>query len=237
MVRPSAKSIFNALMIVGVLCALVSCDNSIFEREISEGIIEYKVSFPYYDQESIMASMLPENAKLEFKGDHFVSEISSGIAFKTTLIGNNKEHYIDQQLQLLSKKLFTRLKERDIMVINGDLPELTLIHTDETDTIAGFICKKAIAIFDDISKPEIELYYTDRIGLTDPNWHTPFSSIEGVLLKYEVEQYNMRMRLEATSVERTKIPQDKFKVREGFEEVSPERMQFELQQILESFEI
>lgn len=181
--------------------------------------------------------MLPEKATLEFKDDRFVSQVSSGIAFRTILIGNNSEHKIDQALQLLSKRLYTSMDERDLMVFNSTMPEMTLIYTNETDTVAGYKCKKAIAIFNDISRPEIELYYTENIGLKDPNWHTPFASIPGVLLRYEIEQYNMRMRLEAVSVERALIPEENFKLQEGFEEVTPERMQYELQQILETFDI
>jgi len=220
-----------------LVCTLLSCDNTLFEREISEGVIEYKVSFPFYDQESIMAGMLPDKATLEFKEDRFVSQVSSGIAFRTTLIGNNTERTIDQVLQLLSKRFYTSMTERDVMAFNSSMPEMTLIYTNETDTVAGYKCKKAIAIFNDISRPEIELYYTDDIGLKDPNWHTPYAEIPGVLLRYEMEQYNMRMRLEAISVEKIIIPEERFKIQENFEEVAPERMQYELQQILETFDI
>ena len=181
--------------------------------------------------------MLPDKATLEFKEDRFVSQVSSGIAFRTTLIGNNTERTIDQVLQLLSKRFYTSMTERDVMAFNSSMPEMTLIYTNETDTVAGYKCKKAIAIFNDISRPEIELYYTDDIGLKDPNWHTPYAEIPGVLLRYEMEQYNMRMRLEAISVEKIIIPEERFKIQENFEEVAPERMQYELQQILETFDI
>lgn len=231
-----ARNLPTAVLLLSA-AVLLSCNSELFQQDIKEGIIEYHVTFPYYDQDNIMASMLPESATLEFKDDKFVSELSAGIAFKTSLIGNNSEHYIDQTLQLLNKRFYCRLRERDVFLIGGDRPDMTLVFTNETDTVAGFLCKKAIAIFNELDQPEIELYYTDRIALNDPNWHTPFADIPGVLLKYEIEQYNMRMRLEATSVEAVKIPDERFQVKEGLEEVKAERIQYELQQIMETFEL
>lgn len=202
---------------------------------MKEGIIEYQITFPYYDQDNIMASMLPEKATLEFNDDRFLSELSAGIAFKTSLIGNNSEHYIDQTLQLLQKRFYCRLNERDVLMVGGERPEMTLVFTNETDTVAGFNCKKAIAIFSDIDLPEIELFYTEQIALKDPNWHTPYSEIPGVLLRYEIIQYDLRMRLEATSIQAMEVPEERFQVKEGLEEVEPERIQYELQQIMETF--
>ena len=76
------------------------------------------------------------------------------------------------------------------------------MKTEEVDTIAGYLCKKAIGTLGDDTEHPINIYYTDAIKIENPNWCTMFKDIPGVLMAYEVEQFNLRMRLEARELEK-----------------------------------
>jgi GLPGLI family protein len=111
------------------------------------------------------------------------------------------------------------------------------IFTNEIDTIAGFPCKKAIVVFDEIDTKEIEIYYTDRIKMKNANWYNPFKEIPGVMLRYEFDQYDMRMRLEASSVLAREVTDNEFSNLPEFEQVDPIRLQHELEEVLSTFSL
>jgi len=69
----------------------------------------------------------------------------------------------------------------------------------------------------------------------DPNWFGPFSEIPGVLLRYELVQYGMRMRLDATTVTVGPVDLAKFAAKDNYQNVSPEALHKELEEVLGTF--
>ena len=118
----------------------------------------------------------------------------------------------------------------------GDFPELTIIFTPGVDTIAGFRCKEAIAIYNDASKPDMTLYYTDEINMTQPNWCNQFHEIDGVLLAYEIDRYDIRMRFRATSFSEEEVPQSEFDIPLDFSMVTATVLEKEIEETLRTFD-
>ena len=52
---------------------------------------------------------------------------------------------------------------------------------------------------------EAKVYYTNEIGITNPNWSNPYSKIDGVLMDFQMERYGVAMHLKAKSVLAQKI--------------------------------
>lgn len=212
------------------------CSNDLLQRKLGEGVIEYALSFPDYDPNGIMAGMLPERTTLTFADDKQVAELSAGMGiFRTIMVMDGVKKGLDYHLSMMSKKMVAHLQPRDLGLFHQDSGKPIIVYTEDQDTIAGYPCKRAIAIFDRIDHPETELWYTDRIELQDPNWFSPFAEIPGVLLRYDVVQYGMRMRLDAISVKPGQVDPAKFKVKGGFEKVQPEVLHHELAEVLGTF--
>lgn len=221
-----------------VICTpfLSGCTSHFLDRKVSEGVIEYALSFPDQDPESLMAGMLPEQTTVSFADGVQVAELSAGMGiFRTTMVVDGANRAMDYHLSIMSKKLVAHLEPRDMALFNGEHRSPSIIHTTDVDTIAGYPCKRAIAIFDGISQPETDLWYTDRIALKNPNWFGPFAEIPGVLLRYDLVQHGMRMRLEAMRVEPGKVDPAKFQVKEDFDRVRPEALHHELSEVLGTF--
>lgn len=208
-----------------------------FDNRVSEGTIEYEVTFPYLDDEvGLLKSLLPDKMILHFKDDKYVSEMNTvGGMFKNRFISNQDEKLLAHELKVFKKKIVASYDANGVNRLLNTLPTLTIIETNETDTIAGYACKKAIGIFDQIGMPEMTIYYTDGINIDTPNWCTQFHSIDGVLLQYEVEQFGVRMRFRANSVTPTTVNNEILKKEADYEEVSYEVMETELEQILDTF--
>lgn len=215
--------------------ACTSCEEDMEDGETIEGafdagVIRFEVTYPYYDKEGFMATMMPDEMIMKIKDGMFRNEISKGI-FRTVFISDNRQKTLRQQLYFWSKKIAVKLSEQETNDFIKSFPKMTIEYTDETDSIAGFLCKQAIATFDNPELPSIELYYTNEIQLQDPNWCNQFKEIDGVLLQYEVERYGLRMRFRATEIYYEEILDSDFLIEEGYKYVSAETMDTEMETI------
>lgn len=222
------------------MLATISCSRfNAFDRRINEGLIEYEVTFPYLDDSNnMLASLLPEKMLMYFQHDKYTTELATvGGLFKNRFVSSHDDQTLVHQLKVFKKRIEARYNKTAVQHQINSMPQLTIIETNEVDTVAGFPCKKAIGIFDHISLPEMTIYYTDKINIESPNWFTQFSSIEGVLMQYEVEQLGIRMRFRAKSVQSLKVDPKHLLPEPDYEHVSPDQLQVEIQELLNSFNL
>lgn len=207
------------------------------QHQVKEGVIEYALTFPDYDPNGLMAGMLPEKTTLYFNEEQQVADLSAGMGvFRTSMVVNTPKQIMDYHMSVMSKKLVSQLGPRDLMLFNKESAALTILYTGATDTIAGYPCKKAIAVYNGIEQPEVELWYTDAIRMDKPNWYSPYTEIPGVLMRYEMVQYGMRMRLNATSVTPGPVDPSKFEAKPDYDKVTPEVLHHELEEVLSTFQ-
>ncbi len=228
----------RALLSAAVASAFLSgnCGHSLLRHRVTEGVIEYALSFPDFDPKGLMAGMLPEKTTLYFNEDQQMADLSAGMGvFRTSMVVNTPTKTLDYHMSVMSKKLVSELHLRDLSLFNKESQALTILYTNVTDTIAGYPCKKAVAIYSGIDQPEVALWYTDAIQLNAPNWYGPYSDIPGVLMRYEMVQYGMRMRLNATSVTPGPVDPSKFVLKPDYDRVTPEVLHHELEDVLSTF--
>jgi hypothetical protein len=228
------KNILAFLLVTPVLFG--GCGRSMVQTRISEGTIEYDITFPDYDPNGLMAGMLPEKTQLYFDAEHQVADLSAGMGvFRTSLIANTQKQLLDYHMSVMSKKLVSELGPKDLVQFNKDSQAMTIVYTNVEDTIAGYPCKKAIAIYSGLEQPEVELWYTTSINMDRPNWFGPYSDIPGVLLQYEMIQYGMRMKLRASKVTPGPLDAQRLVRKLDHDLVEPAVLQHELQEVLSTF--
>ncbi len=217
-------------------CSTIS--NDVFDKRISEGVIEYRVSFPEMTDESITASLLPESMIYEFSEKAFASHFeAAGGVFKNRIVANRDLKTVEHQLKIFRKKIKVKMDNTGVIQMLSNYPKMTVIVTEDTDTIAGYHCKKALVVYEDVEIPEIEVFYTTDIKMESPNWCTQYRDIEGVLMAYEIEEFGVRMRLEAESVQNTPLDPEALATQDDYTEISRESMDVELEQLVETFEL
>ncbi|MBT6438373.1 MAG: hypothetical protein HOB26_07385 [Flavobacteriales bacterium] len=228
-------SLFKLILLLGML-NLISCDSSIFHPKLSEGEIEYDVTYPAMEAENVMVEFMPESMTYKFKNNKFITDLSAGMGmFKANFIGDCETHKMTHLVKMVNKKYNTVYDENSIAILNKAYDDFTLIETNSTKTIAGYECKKIWVIFTAVSMPNFELYYTSDISIKDPNWSLPFTGVEGVLMEYEMKRNGIIMKLTATSVKKTDVEDDVFSVPEEYEDVTIEFMEEELDKLFETF--
>jgi len=218
---------FLPLLLIG----WVGCD-SLYRKSISEGVIEFEITYPETDAGDLMAGILPGEMTLKFKDNKTIGELSSMGIFTTSVIAYPDSRKVAQLVKIMTKKYVLMLDSAEVKDLYSELPEMTIHFVDETKEIAGYKCKKAIITFKNNIKEEFSVYYTNDIEIENSNWCTPFYEIDGVLLEYQVRKYNIEMRLTATRVINLTVDDSEFEIPPDYNKITQE----EMNQIFEGFQ-
>jgi GLPGLI family protein len=223
------------ILVLGVVF-VVGCNGSIFHPKLSEGEIEYDITYPIMDPDNVMADFMPKSMTLKFKDSKFATELTAGMGmFKTNFVSDCKTHKMSHLVKMINKKYSTTYDDSSIDILNNAYENFTVVETNETKIIAGYECKKAWVIFTDVNMPSFELFYTSDISIEDPNWSLPFKDIDGVLMEYDMKRNGIIMRLSAVSVSKIDIDDDAFLIPEEYEALSIKHMEIELKKLFDTF--
>ena len=139
--------------------------------------------------------------------------------------GRINEGYIEYKMQYVGDSLEqfvqTFLPGR-MKLIFKDSPEMRINHEEDTKRIAGYSCRKAKIVYPTGEKgtKHFNIYYTNQIDIKGFTRHAPFQPINGVLMEFQLELYQMPFRLIASKVERKKIPDGAFTIPQNYKAVN-----------------
>lgn len=220
------KIVLKFIVLIGITTAFLaqSCaEEKKFTKDISQGIIEYEVTYPDLDSNDIMLEMLPDKMVMTFKNDKFKSNMSAGAGLiEMGIMTDATTRTMYNLVKIFGDRYVLELSGDDVKQMTDVLPPFQLKNLDEEMVIAEAACEKVLLDFG-ISKSESYIFfYTRDIKLKDPNWYTPYNEIEGVLLDYRIENYNMHMRLKATKIIAQEIDDSEFVIDDSYETLTKE---------------
>ncbi len=215
---------------------LHGCKGGLFDHRISEGVIEYEVTYPNISPDDMLAGLMPTSMTMKFKNNQFNAELSAGMGmFRTNFISNSNDYFLINSVKLINKKYSTRLDMNAVNKLNEKYNKFFISKLDEKKEIAGYNCKKALVVFDDVANESFYVYYTDEINLRNPNWSNIFKEIDGVLLEYQMERYGILMKFTAKSVSNTKVDDSEFHLSNDYENLTLNDLEKEINAIFETF--
>jgi len=200
------------------------------EKKINEGIIEYRISHPYYD--GPMGALLPDKMVMKFKDNKYRIDIAKGNMFSTTIISDCNEKVLQSAFSLINDKLGCTLTEEELQTELNSFPSPYYIHSKEIDTIAGVYCNKSVAVFREIFFPEITIWSTDKINIDQPNWCFPFKDIDNVLMAYELNKFGHVFRFEAERIVEKPISDSIFTLSKAYKMVDMKTVNSELSEMI-----
>jgi hypothetical protein len=213
------------ISLLPILLLFFSGCDTIFNRNISEGSIEFEITYPETDAGDLMAGILPNQMLLRFKDGRTAGSIGTPMGiFKMELLAFPETRTVFHLVKLMNQKYALRVDSSEIESLYSELPEMKIHFVDSTKEVAGYECKMAIVTFKDNIKEEFSIFYTDEIDLDNSNWFTPFHEISGVLLEYQLRKYNYEMRLTATKVVSEDIEESYFVVPDDYVEIDQDGM-------------
>ncbi len=218
---------FRLPLVIIILALLTnySCKQLQQKDRIKEGFIEYNIEYLDDTLDSFMIGLLPKKMVIKFKDNNTINKIEgfSGIV-SFTHIQNFKEKKNITLVKVLNKKYKYEEKINQSSIFFEELPGMKIEPQEDVKEICGFTSKKAKIILPDNNIEPFYIYYTNDIIINNVNAQTPFKSIEGVLLEFQVKFYDLNMKLTANKIQEAEISPDHFKVPDGYQNINRKTM-------------
>lgn len=219
---------YKGVVVLLTVFTLVSCG----DQKVHEGTIEFEVTYPYFNAQGFMAGMLPDKMVMRFKGNKYKTEVKKGKAFSSGFIVDCDAKTLTTLFQFGQRRKYSTMDEATTKkYVDEKFPKPTYMHTNEGDSIVGFLCRRSVAIFEEMGQPDATLHYTDGIGIENPNWCLPYHEINGVMLVYEVQQYGLRMRFTATKFDPAPVDDKVFEIPSNYKAVPVDELQKEIEEM------
>jgi hypothetical protein len=214
---------FSFIIWIFVVLFLLSCNSEISNKKIKQGKIEYKINYLDNVREKPLIALLPHKMITVFKNNSTYSVVE-GFLFKLVYITNHSKGQNITLFQVLDKKYMyfadTSQTPFGYQVDN----DMEIIPTNKEKTIAEYKCKHAYIVIPN-QKDTLEVYYTDELGIKDPNCNNPYKKIKGVLMEFTVNMLDINMNFTAQKVKKKKVDSKLFKAPEGYKIISKKEME------------
>lgn len=211
------------IVIFTIIALLNACDSGIFSGKLKQGVIQYKLEYLDDPNENPIISLLPTEMEIIFKDGFFLQEVKGWMGvFRMAGINNKKTGTKSALLKLMNKKYLYQVDKNTEGFGFNPMKNKKIEFTDEVKEIAGYKCKKAKITWEELN---IDVFYTTEIKIDEPNWNNPFPEIEGVLLEYQYDMFDIKTKVTATAVLQEEIENTAFEIPTGYKNVSKKEME------------
>jgi GLPGLI family protein len=179
---------------------------------------EHEVSFPRLEVPAEQKAMVPTEMLMYCKGSNSRTELSMGMGMSQTIISNGKNKESIMLMDMMGNKTAIKFTEADEKKKAGEIIRDVKI-TEETKTIAGYKCKKAIVTLkeENIVMP---IWFTEEINTYNSQWESMYKGIKGMIMEAEMKTNGMDMKMTAKSVNKEAVADSKFVVPEGYKQMT-----------------
>lgn len=188
------KNILLSILVSTIITGIAEA-----QKVISDASILYNVSVAKgKEQPGIAEAFDGATLTVWMKGNQVRTDLKSSIRVQTAFY-NSKDKSAVILKESGSEKYMMNLTADQWEQYNKRYSGIQFNYQNDTKTVAGYNCKKAIGILRDGSK--IEVYYTDDVKPYAPGYEYAFTSLPGLPLEYEITTGNIVVRYQATSVQ------------------------------------
>lgn len=210
------------LLLICALTGLITAScNYTNPKYIDEGVIEYDAKV--VDEDHPMAGLAPGKMTVRFKKNMFAAEMSTMGVFTTTFIANPIKKQLIQLVKVFEIKQASIDDEKAIQAEN-ETYKLNFKETKDTKEIAGYKCKKVIATMADDPSIQFDVYYTEELNVSAPNFSNPYAKIKGMLMEYRLKKFGLEMTFTAIGVKKEEVPDETFELPAYYKVISKQEM-------------
>jgi hypothetical protein len=216
--RASLRALLTIIMITMVMAVHAL-------PEPFEGIVTFKVTYPESKFTENQLAFLPKTLTITLKGDRAKSEILLPMGLQIEIF-NYADNTKVALVNISNHKYALHETADEIMEDKKNDPKGQVQMTNETKTIAGYTCKKAI-VTTHINgiKMTFDVWFTEEFGLINTNFDNPlYKDIKGVLLEFSLISSQFTMKFTAITVEKKSISSHEFNIPSDYPLISKEHM-------------
>jgi len=228
--------ILTVILLAIFTLIFISCEVKEVGKPLSQGTIEFEVTYPELDSNNIVLKFMPKNMEMSFKDNKYSHEWAAGLGlFKTGYVTDCTTKKMDYLLKLINVKYKSSYDAKSIITMNGEYPKFTLIPTSDTKEIAGYTCHRMIVDFEKKDLEDTEVFYTTHFALDDPNWCNPIKGVPGVMMEYSISKYDLTMKMTAVEVINKEIDLDDLAVPKEYQKIPNRRMEYKIKETFINF--
>jgi GLPGLI family protein len=193
--------------------------SSLFAQGNFEGKIVYQIS--YNDLPAEMQNyeaMLPKEMSILMKGNKSRVEQSQMMG-KNVIVSDMDEKSGFMEMEMAGQKLRMNISTEEFDAEEDRVDNIE--YLDESKTIAGYSCKKAI-IKDDGGNLAMTVFYTEKIM---NQAQKEFVGLKGFPLEYSLSQNGINMVMTAGTVNEESVSDEVFQKSEGFQDITQADLQ------------
>ena len=221
------------LAIVCSLCIFLMACISSESSDQPQGTIEYEVTY-LSNLSSMPTNLLPKKILLKFKSNKSITTIEGFMGmFSLSNICDFRKHTNTLILKVMDNKFVYIGEKYESPFFYDQLGALNITLTNETKIMAGLLCQKALATPQSGKIKPFEIYYTQEISLTNANKSSPFESIDGVLMQFNIKLSTIEMKLAASKYKKEYFSSDLFDIPKECKKISKTKMSNIINKLLE----
>ncbi len=207
-----------------LLFFIVSCENENSLDKIKEGIIEYDITYSSDSTSSVPVQFLPKTMIMRFNQNYASYKIEDmmGVFCITNTTNISRRTHVST-IKLFNNKYKYEGKKTEVPVFFKPESVFIISQTTDTITLAGVHCNKSI-ITDLKGRRKFDVAYSDEFFIKHPNINTPYSEINGILMKFEIDLGKMRLTLSAKKIIPAVISNKLFHISDEYKPINEEKM-------------
>jgi GLPGLI family protein len=204
------------------VCALFSF------AQLTEGHISYKIDMTSDDPDMQMAIGMMQGSTLDvyFKDKATRAEMKMGALMNITTISNETTGDVLMLMSGMIGQNAIQTTTAELEKENTDKPEFEVQLVDETKTIEGYTCKKAILT--DEEGNESVFWYTEEINISKKGQSYLNEDVPGFPMEYDLNNNGMKMTMTVSLLEKKldkkSVSLFEMKIPEGYKEMTMEEL-------------
>ena len=180
------------------------------QRTLTEGTLVYNMSVETGSGEPKIADMFDgATTTINLKGPLSRTELVSSLGREATIHDDSKGTGVILK-DYSGQKLMITLTAQDWAQNNDKYEGIVFENTSETQKIAGFNCKKAIAKLK--NGTSFTVFYTTEINLANKSYDAQFKTLPGLPVQYEMQSGNMKLKFTLASINYNPVAPSKFEI-------------------------
>lgn len=121
--------------------------------------------------------------------------------------------------EVSGQKILIRLTPQNWKQMNATDEAITFSNTNETKTIAGYKCIKAVAKTADSSVYSV--YYASELSVENYDYNPKFKNLAGLALEYELTKGDFKIKYTVAKLNLNPVPESKFDIpKTGYREMT-----------------
>jgi GLPGLI family protein len=199
------------------------------EGKLTEGKLIFDITYPESDLDQKTLAMLPSESVIYFKGQLSRAEIKMPMG-NTIAITDGNAGTTTTLMDMMGNKMAIKLTKEDIekekAKLGNEKPEIKI--TDETRSIAGYTCKKAIITIKKADEKPIimNIWFTKEISAPN-SMHSGainYEGLDGFMMEFETKLNSLTMKMTCRSAEQTSVEDSVFIIPDGYKITTMEEL-------------